>query len=104
VPRASSGCGIAGNREIGLKSQFRRLRPLEQPAADLGKFRYQFVRMPAAERRGIYLGGQQDGRCHISTALQAESVESSWKFNEFGKATAYTTVANRVLINTLQIV
>jgi len=80
------------------------LRSLEHPAADLCKFRYQFVRIPAAERRGIYLGGQQDGRCHISATLKTESVESSWKFNQFGNATAHTTVANRFLINTLQIV
>jgi hypothetical protein len=80
------------------------LRSLEHPAADLCKFRNQLVRIPAAERRGIYLGGQQDGCCHISTTLKTELVESSWKINQFGHATAYTTVANRFLINTLQIV
>jgi hypothetical protein len=80
------------------------LRSLEYPAADLSKFRYQFARISAAQRCGIYFRSQQDGRCHISAAFKTELVDPSWKFDQLGSATAHTTVTNEFLINTLQII
>jgi hypothetical protein len=80
------------------------LRSLEHLAADMSKFGYQLVRIPAAECRGIYFRSQQDGRCHISAAFKTELVDPSWKFDQLGKATAHTTVTNRFLINIVQLV
>jgi hypothetical protein len=80
------------------------LRSLEHPAADLSKFRHQFVRIPANQRCGIYFRSQQDGCCHISAAFKTKPVNPSWKFDKFGNATAHTTVSNKFLINTLQII
>jgi hypothetical protein len=36
---------------------------MEDPAADLGKFRDERTGIPAGKRRGVYLGGQQDACC-----------------------------------------
>jgi hypothetical protein len=80
------------------------LRSLEHPAADLSKFRHQFIRIPATQRCGIYFRSQQDGRCHISAAFKTKLVDPSWKFDKFGNATAHTAVTNKFLINVLQII
>jgi len=80
------------------------LRSLKHPAANLSKFRHQLICIPAAKRRGIYFGGQQDGRRHVSTALEAKLVDPSWKLDKFCNTPANAAAANRILINLLQII
>jgi hypothetical protein len=72
---------------------------MEDPAADLGKFRNKRTGIPASEGCGVDLGGQQDGCCQIRAARETTLVGPSWKLEELPNMSADATMTNRILLN-----
>ncbi len=85
------------------KAEFCRLRSVEHPTADLGKFRHQRIRISPSQRRGVYLGAYQDGRCQVSAAFKTKFIDPSWELKKFHNTATYTTSANRVLLSLTQV-
>lgn len=72
---------------------------MEDPAADLGKFRNERTGIPASKRRGVDLGGQQDACCQVCAARETALVGPSRELEELPNMSADATAANRILLN-----
>jgi hypothetical protein len=79
------------------------LRSVEHPTADIGKFRHQRIRIPPSQRRGVYLGAQQDGCCQVCAAFETQFVDPSWKLKKFHNTATHTALADQILISLLQV-
>jgi hypothetical protein len=71
---------------------------MEDPAADLGKFRHERTGTPASKRRGVNLGGQQNGCCQVCAARETALVGPSRELEELPNMSTDATVANQILL------
>jgi hypothetical protein len=72
---------------------------MEDPAADLGKFRDERTGIPASKRRRVDLGGQQDACCQVCAARQTTLVGPSWKLEKLPNMSADATMTNPILLS-----
>jgi len=71
---------------------------MEDPAADLGKFRDERTGIPASKRRGVDLGGQQNGCCQVRAARETTLVGPSREIKELPNMSTDATTTNPILL------
>lgn len=72
---------------------------MENPAADLSKFRHERTSTPASKRRCVYLSSQHYGGCQVCAARETTLVGPSRELKELPNMSTDATMTDRILLN-----